>query len=213
MTCVIWFVERLMEDVVFFATAHSARERVEENEALTGLFSHSLVVLQSLNLFAWHFSDELCLTATHQISSKTSSPIALLAYFLLLKYISPQSNVPIGRPIGSGCAQNHGFFSCRTFNPADYAEPTQTEESYGRGSTWNNTGNLEPEEGASKEPSYCSAPVQNHPNLGLDTYCRSTRWCFSKWVLAKWWKVHLAYLEPEEGAIKKPSYCLIKNTQ
>uniref|UniRef100_A0A674DC76 Ubiquitin associated protein 2-like n=1 Tax=Salmo trutta TaxID=8032 RepID=A0A674DC76_SALTR len=35
-----------------------------------------------------------------------------------------------------------------TFNPADYAEPTQTEESYGRGSTWNNTGNLEPEEGA-----------------------------------------------------------------
>ncbi|XP_055731817.1 ubiquitin-associated protein 2-like isoform X4 [Salvelinus fontinalis] len=36
----------------------------------------------------------------------------------------------------------------RTFNPADYAEPTQTEESYGRGSTWNNTGNLEPEEGA-----------------------------------------------------------------
>ncbi|XP_064840138.1 ubiquitin-associated protein 2-like isoform X13 [Oncorhynchus masou masou] len=36
-----------------------------------------------------------------------------------------------------------------TFNPADYAEPTQTEESYGSGSTWNNTGNLEPEEGAS----------------------------------------------------------------
>ncbi|XP_064840132.1 ubiquitin-associated protein 2-like isoform X8 [Oncorhynchus masou masou] len=36
----------------------------------------------------------------------------------------------------------------RTFNPADYAEPTQTEESYGSGSTWNNTGNLEPEEGA-----------------------------------------------------------------
>uniref|UniRef100_A0A8C7WCS1 Ubiquitin associated protein 2-like n=1 Tax=Oncorhynchus mykiss TaxID=8022 RepID=A0A8C7WCS1_ONCMY len=52
-----------------------------------------------------------------------------------------------GRGRGSGCAQNHGFFSCRTFNPADYAEPTQTEESYGRGSTWNNTGNLEPEEG------------------------------------------------------------------
>ncbi|XP_055750796.1 ubiquitin-associated protein 2-like isoform X5 [Salvelinus fontinalis] len=35
----------------------------------------------------------------------------------------------------------------RTFNPADYAEPTQTEESYSGGSTWNNTGNLEPEEG------------------------------------------------------------------
>uniref|UniRef100_A0A4W5PER0 Ubiquitin associated protein 2-like n=1 Tax=Hucho hucho TaxID=62062 RepID=A0A4W5PER0_9TELE len=35
----------------------------------------------------------------------------------------------------------------RTFNPADYAEQTQTEESYSGGSTWNNTGNLEPEEG------------------------------------------------------------------
>ncbi|XP_064836766.1 ubiquitin-associated protein 2-like isoform X2 [Oncorhynchus masou masou] len=35
----------------------------------------------------------------------------------------------------------------RTFNPADYAEPTQTEENYSGGSTWNNTRNLEPEEG------------------------------------------------------------------
>lgn len=38
----------------------------------------------------------------------------------------------------------------RTFNPADYAEPAQTEDSYGGGSTWNNTGNVELEEGASK---------------------------------------------------------------
>ncbi|XP_049332191.1 ubiquitin-associated protein 2-like isoform X1 [Astyanax mexicanus] len=35
-----------------------------------------------------------------------------------------------------------------TFNPADYAEPAQTEESYAGGSTWSNTGNLEPEDGA-----------------------------------------------------------------
>ncbi|XP_029587058.1 ubiquitin-associated protein 2-like isoform X10 [Salmo trutta] len=48
-----------------------------------------------------------------------------------------------GRRGGRFSAQGMG-----TFNPADYAEPTQTEESYGRGSTWNNTGNLEPEEGA-----------------------------------------------------------------
>uniref|UniRef100_A0A674DC30 Ubiquitin associated protein 2-like n=1 Tax=Salmo trutta TaxID=8032 RepID=A0A674DC30_SALTR len=47
------------------------------------------------------------------------------------------------------CSKPRLLLSCRTFNPADYAEPTQTEESYGRGSTWNNTGNLEPEEGAS----------------------------------------------------------------
>lgn len=38
----------------------------------------------------------------------------------------------------------------RTFNPADYAEPAQTEESYGGGSTWNNTGSTELEEGTSK---------------------------------------------------------------
>uniref|UniRef100_A0A8C2AZG7 Ubiquitin associated protein 2-like n=1 Tax=Cyprinus carpio TaxID=7962 RepID=A0A8C2AZG7_CYPCA len=37
------------------------------------------------------------------------------------------------------------FFS--TFNPADYTEPAQTEESYTSGSTWSNTGNLEPEDG------------------------------------------------------------------
>uniref|UniRef100_A0A672Z0A2 UBA domain-containing protein n=1 Tax=Sphaeramia orbicularis TaxID=375764 RepID=A0A672Z0A2_9TELE len=41
------------------------------------------------------------------------------------------------------------IISSRTFNPADYAEPTQTEENYGGGSTWNNTGNMELEEGAS----------------------------------------------------------------
>lgn len=38
----------------------------------------------------------------------------------------------------------------RTFNPADYAEPAQTEENYGGGNTWNNTGSVELEEGASK---------------------------------------------------------------
>ncbi|XP_038828455.1 ubiquitin-associated protein 2-like isoform X9 [Salvelinus namaycush] len=49
-----------------------------------------------------------------------------------------------GRRGGRFSAQGMG-----TFNPADYAEPTQTEESYSGGSTWNNTGNLEPEEGPS----------------------------------------------------------------
>ncbi|GLD59209.1 ubiquitin-associated protein 2-like protein [Lates japonicus] len=39
----------------------------------------------------------------------------------------------------------------RTFNPADYAEPAQTEENYGGGSTWNNTGSMELEEGARLE--------------------------------------------------------------
>ncbi|KAG9345379.1 hypothetical protein JZ751_009926, partial [Albula glossodonta] len=37
----------------------------------------------------------------------------------------------------------------RTFNPADYAEPAQTEESSARGSTWNNVATLEPDDGTS----------------------------------------------------------------
>ncbi|XP_037329253.2 ubiquitin-associated protein 2-like isoform X6 [Pungitius pungitius] len=49
----------------------------------------------------------------------------------------------------------------RTFNPADYAEPAQTEESYGGGSTWNNTGSTEPEEGARLE--YAAGEGTNYP--------------------------------------------------
>ncbi|XP_047460808.1 ubiquitin-associated protein 2-like isoform X3 [Mugil cephalus] len=49
----------------------------------------------------------------------------------------------------------------RTFNPADYAEPTQTEENYGGGSTWNNTGNMELEEGARME--YSAGEGTNYP--------------------------------------------------
>uniref|UniRef100_A0A674C4W1 Ubiquitin associated protein 2-like n=1 Tax=Salmo trutta TaxID=8032 RepID=A0A674C4W1_SALTR len=53
-----------------------------------------------------------------------------------------------GRGRGRGlCSKPRLLLFCRTFNPADYAEPTQTEESYSGGSTWNNTGTLEPEEG------------------------------------------------------------------
>ncbi|XP_056438166.1 ubiquitin-associated protein 2-like isoform X4 [Gadus chalcogrammus] len=39
----------------------------------------------------------------------------------------------------------------RTFNPADYTEPAQTDESYGGGSTWNSTGGAEPDDGARSE--------------------------------------------------------------
>ncbi|KAM9385053.1 ubiquitin-associated protein 2-like isoform 6-T7 [Pholidichthys leucotaenia] len=49
----------------------------------------------------------------------------------------------------------------RTFNPADYAEPAQTEENYGGGSTWNNTGNMELEEGARLE--YSTGEGTNYP--------------------------------------------------
>ncbi|XP_058260554.1 ubiquitin-associated protein 2-like isoform X3 [Hemibagrus wyckioides] len=60
-----------------------------------------------------------------------------------------------GRGRGRGGAgRRGGRFSAQgmgTFNPADYAEPAQTEESYAMGSTWSNTGNLEPEDGARLE--------------------------------------------------------------
>uniref|UniRef100_A0A671VZI6 Ubiquitin associated protein 2-like n=1 Tax=Sparus aurata TaxID=8175 RepID=A0A671VZI6_SPAAU len=48
-----------------------------------------------------------------------------------------------------------------TFNPADYAEPAQTEENYGGGSTWNNTGSVELEEGARLE--YSAGEGTNYP--------------------------------------------------
>ncbi|XP_065326788.1 ubiquitin-associated protein 2-like isoform X1 [Pelmatolapia mariae] len=51
--------------------------------------------------------------------------------------------------------------SRRTFNPADYAEPAQTEENYGGGSTWNNTGSVELEEGARLE--YSAGEGTNYP--------------------------------------------------
>ncbi|XP_036394591.1 ubiquitin-associated protein 2-like isoform X2 [Megalops cyprinoides] len=51
-----------------------------------------------------------------------------------------------GRRGGRFSAQGMG-----TFNPADYAEPAQTEESYGGGSTWNSTSILKPDNGTRLE--------------------------------------------------------------
>ncbi|XP_077697537.1 ubiquitin-associated protein 2-like isoform X9 [Eretmochelys imbricata] len=50
-----------------------------------------------------------------------------------------------------GSGRRGGRFSAQgmgTFNPADYAEPTSTEENYGNSnSTWNSTGSFEPDDG------------------------------------------------------------------
>ncbi|XP_065587250.1 ubiquitin-associated protein 2-like isoform X2 [Cyrtonyx montezumae] len=51
-----------------------------------------------------------------------------------------------------GSGRRGGRFSAQgmgTFNPADYAEPASTDESYGNSSTntWNNTGSFEPDDG------------------------------------------------------------------
>ncbi|KAK7898901.1 hypothetical protein WMY93_019754 [Mugilogobius chulae] len=59
-----------------------------------------------------------------------------------------------GRGAVGASGRRGGRFSAQgmgTFNPADYAEPAQTDENYGGGSTWNNTGNMEAEEGARVE--------------------------------------------------------------
>ncbi|XP_034456095.1 ubiquitin-associated protein 2-like isoform X9 [Hippoglossus hippoglossus] len=61
-----------------------------------------------------------------------------------------------GRRGGRFSAQGMG-----TFNPADYTEPAQTEENYGGGSTWNNTGSMELEESTRLE--YSAGEGTNYP--------------------------------------------------
>ncbi|XP_030596233.1 ubiquitin-associated protein 2-like isoform X3 [Archocentrus centrarchus] len=66
-------------------------------------------------------------------------------------------------PVGAS-GRRGGRFSAQgmgTFNPADYAEPAQTEENYRGGSTWNNTGSMELEEGARLE--YSAGEGTNYP--------------------------------------------------
>ncbi|XP_065516348.1 ubiquitin-associated protein 2-like isoform X2 [Lathamus discolor] len=49
-----------------------------------------------------------------------------------------------------GSGRRGGRFSAQgmgTFNPADYAEPAGTDESYSNSNTWNNTGSFEPDDG------------------------------------------------------------------
>uniref|UniRef100_A0A8C1GIL5 Ubiquitin associated protein 2-like n=1 Tax=Cyprinus carpio TaxID=7962 RepID=A0A8C1GIL5_CYPCA len=62
-----------------------------------------------------------------------------------------QENGLDGAKAGGGCNGSVCItvLESHTFNPADYTEPAQTEESYTSGSTWSNTGNLEPEDGNS----------------------------------------------------------------
>ncbi|KAM9420062.1 ubiquitin-associated protein 2-like isoform 2-T3 [Salvelinus alpinus] len=72
----------------------------------------------------------------------------------------------------------------RTFNPADYAEPTQTEESYGRGSTWNNTGNLEPEEGARIE--YAAGGEGTNYQPKFDSVPSAWRSATEEWGTEDW---------------------------
>ncbi|KAM6975028.1 LOW QUALITY PROTEIN: ubiquitin-associated protein 2-like [Tautogolabrus adspersus] len=71
----------------------------------------------------------------------------------------------------------------RTFNPADYAEPAQTEENYGGGSTWNNTGSVEMEEGARLE--YSTGEGTNYPPK-FDSAPGAWRTATEEWGTEDW---------------------------
>nr|XP_034953640.1 ubiquitin-associated protein 2-like isoform X1 [Zootoca vivipara] len=65
-----------------------------------------------------------------------------------------------------GSGRRGGRFSAQgmgTFNPADYAEPTSTEEGYGNSNsnTWNSTGSFEPDDGTRVD--YIRGEGSNYP--------------------------------------------------
>uniref|UniRef100_F7EFH0 Ubiquitin associated protein 2 like n=1 Tax=Xenopus tropicalis TaxID=8364 RepID=F7EFH0_XENTR len=63
-----------------------------------------------------------------------------------------------------GSGRRGGRFSAQgmgTFNPADYAEPSSTEDSYGNSSTWNSTANFEPDDGTRHD--YIGGEGSNYP--------------------------------------------------
>ncbi|XP_067217805.1 ubiquitin-associated protein 2-like isoform X1 [Chanodichthys erythropterus] len=70
-----------------------------------------------------------------------------------------------------------------TFNPADYTEPTQTEESYTSGSTWSNTGNLEPEDGNRLE--FTGGEGTNYPRK-FDSAPGAWRTATEEWGTEDW---------------------------
>ncbi|XP_056336439.1 ubiquitin-associated protein 2-like isoform X6 [Danio aesculapii] len=92
-----------------------------------------------------------------------------------------------GRGRGRGGAgRRGGRFSAQgmgTFNPADYTEPAQTEESYTSGSTWSNTGNLEPEDGNRLE--FTGGEGTNYP-LKFDSAPGAWRTATEEWGTEDW---------------------------
>ncbi|KAL1255184.1 hypothetical protein QQF64_013245 [Cirrhinus molitorella] len=70
-----------------------------------------------------------------------------------------------------------------TFNPADYTEPAQTEESYTSGSTWSNTGNLEPEDGNRLE--FTGGEGTNYPRK-FDSAPGAWRAATEEWGMEDW---------------------------
>uniref|UniRef100_A0A8C2AWR3 Ubiquitin associated protein 2-like n=1 Tax=Cyprinus carpio TaxID=7962 RepID=A0A8C2AWR3_CYPCA len=85
-----------------------------------------------------------------------------------------------------GAGRRGGRFSAQgmgTFNPADYTEPAQTEESYTSGSTWSNTGNLEPEDGNRLE--FTGGEGTNYPRK-FDSAPGAWRTATEEWGMEDW---------------------------
>ncbi|XP_026545186.1 ubiquitin-associated protein 2-like isoform X1 [Notechis scutatus] len=86
-----------------------------------------------------------------------------------------------------GSGRRGGRFSAQgmgTFNPADYAEPTSMDESYGNNSnTWNSTGSFEPDDGTRVD--YIRGEGSNYPRK-FDTAPGAWRTATEEWGTEDW---------------------------
>uniref|UniRef100_A0A8C1GI49 Ubiquitin associated protein 2-like n=1 Tax=Cyprinus carpio TaxID=7962 RepID=A0A8C1GI49_CYPCA len=96
-----------------------------------------------------------------------------------------QENGLDGAKAGGGCNGSVCItvLESHTFNPADYTEPAQTEESYTSGSTWSNTGNLEPEDGNRLE--FTGGEGTNYPRK-FDSAPGAWRTATEEWGMEDW---------------------------
>ncbi|KAM4690174.1 ubiquitin-associated protein 2-like isoform 2-T2 [Rhinophrynus dorsalis] len=85
-----------------------------------------------------------------------------------------------------GSGRRGGRFSAQgmgTFNPADYAEPSNTEDSYGNSSTWNNTASFEPDDGTRLD--YIGGEGSNYPRK-FSTAPGAWRTATEEWGTEDW---------------------------
>ncbi|NXS37207.1 UBP2L protein, partial [Pomatostomus ruficeps] len=87
-----------------------------------------------------------------------------------------------------GSGRRGGRFSAQgmgTFNPADYAEPASTDESYGNSNnnTWNNTGSFEPDDGTRLD--FIGGEGSNYPRK-FDTAPGAWRAATEEWGTEDW---------------------------
>ncbi|TEA29392.1 hypothetical protein DBR06_SOUSAS8610077 [Sousa chinensis] len=87
-----------------------------------------------------------------------------------------------------GSGRRGGRFSAQgmgTFNPADYAEPANTDDNYGNnsGNTWNNTGHFEPDDGTRLD--FIGVEGSNYPRK-FETAPGAWRTATEEWGTEDW---------------------------